>query len=197
MVWQDQTKFENFTEVCILKNKIKNKKAVRLIITCIIVLLSLIIGIFFLCRGCSKNPEESDTTTKFVIDDEAVEGGWVEADEEEIRENLNKSVEAGYINISMNTTPYFKDGTSEGNLMIVNEDINKYPQKVVITRNDTGEVIYESKGIPVGSKIEKAKLSVDLSAGIYECTAMFHNVDPDTGNSLGCAGAVITITVEN
>ena len=100
------------------------------------------------------------------------------------------------INISMNTSPVFRDGTSEGNLMIVNEGINNFPQIVEITRNDTGELIYKSGGIPVGSKIENAKLSVDLPAGTYECTAMFHSVDPDTGASLGCAGAIITITVQ-
>ena len=94
------------------------------------------------------------------------------------------------INISMNTSPIFSDGTSEGNLMIVNEGVNRYPQIVEITRNDTGETIYKS-----GSKIEKAKLSADLDAGTYECTALFYNVDPDTGDYLGCAGAIITVTV--
>jgi hypothetical protein len=71
------------------------------------------------------------------------------------------------INISMNTSPIFADGTSEGNLMIVNESVNNYPQIVEITRNDTGETVYKSGGIPVGSKIESAKLAVDLPAGQY------------------------------
>ena len=47
----------------------------------------------------------------------------------------------------------------------------------------------------MGSKIENAKLDVDLNAGTYDCTAMFYNVDPQTGAYLGCAGAIITITV--
>ena len=42
---------------------------------------------------------------------------------------------------------------------------------------------------------ENDKLSVDLPAGTYECTAMFYNVDPNTGSYLGCAGAIINITV--
>ena len=125
----------------------------------------------------------------------AVEGGWDEADTESIVASLNEKVEEGMINISMNTSPNFPNGTSEGNLMIVNESINRYPQIVEIIRNDTGEVIYKSGAIPVGSKIEAAKLSVDLDAGMYECTAMFYNVDPNTGNYLGCAGAIIHLTV--
>ena len=57
-------------------------------------------------------------------------------------------------------------------------------------------MIYKSGAIPVGSKIESDTLDVDLDAGTYECTAMFHNVDPETGASLGCAGAVIHITIQ-
>ena len=99
------------------------------------------------------------------------------------------------INISMNTSPSFENGTSAGSLMIVNEGVNRYPQVVEITRNDTNEVIYKSGAIPVGSKIESTKLSMDLDAGTYECTAMFYNVNPDTDEYLGCAGAIITVTV--
>ena len=80
--------------------------------------------------------------------------------------------------------------------MIVNEGINRYPQMVEITCNDTSEMIYKSGAIPVGSKIESDSLDVDLDAGTYECTAMFHNLDPETGVSLGCAGAIIHITVQ-
>ena len=125
----------------------------------------------------------------------AVEGGWNEADTDKIVDALNEKVEQGMINISMNTTPTFQNGSSAGNLMIVNESVNNYPQVVEIHRNDTGEVIYKSGAIPVGSKLETAKLSADLDAGTYECTALFYNVDPDSGEYLGCAGAVITVTV--
>ncbi len=118
-------------------------------------------------------------------------------DTAEIIAGLNEKVEAGMINISMNTTPYFHDGSSEGNLMIVNEAVNNYPQVVEISRNDTGELIYKSGAIPVGSKVENAKLNTPLSAGTYECTALFYHVNPDSGSYLGCAGAVITITILN
>ena len=41
------------------------------------------------------------------------------------------------INISMNTAPYFENGKAEGNVMIVNESINNYPQQVEFIRNDS------------------------------------------------------------
>ena len=127
----------------------------------------------------------------------AVEGGWDQMTPEEIEAALNNKVSEGMINISMNTAPYFENGTVEGNLMLVNESINNYPQKVQIVRNDTGEQIYESGAIAVGSKIERARLDVDLPAGTYECTAYFHNLDPESGAIIGTAGAIITITIKN
>ncbi|MBR2481738.1 MAG: hypothetical protein IKB58_02640 [Oscillospiraceae bacterium] len=163
----------------------------------IVAALLFIVAILVLLRGCSDSSALCGTQSSgLVYDSSAVEGGWIEADTDEIIASLNEKVEQGMINISMNTAPVFDSGSAAGNLMIVNDAVNNYPQVVEITRNDTGECIYKSGGIPVGSKIENAKLSVDLPAGRYECTAMFHNVDPDTGNSLGCAGAVIVITVK-
>ena len=130
------------------------------------------------------------------MDENAQEGGLTLKSKEEIQEELNRKVEEGMINISMNTSPIFPDGKSEGNLMIVNELVNTYPQRVELIRNDTDEVIYSSAAIAVGSKIASAKLDVELPAGTYECTAMFHSLDPETGAVLGTAGAVVTVTVQ-
>ena len=148
--------------------------------------------ILLLLRSCGA-PANDPGGIEF--DPSATEGGWDEADTDEIIAGLNEKVEEGMINISMNTSPVFADGTSKGSLMIVNEEVNNYPQVVEISRDDTGELIYKSGAIPVGSKIESDKLDVDLDAGTYECTAMFFNLDPDTGDKLGSAGVVIELTV--
>ena len=152
----------------------------------------IVVVILLLLRSCGA-PVDDHSGIEF--DPSATEGGWDEADTDEIIAGLNEKVEEGMINISMNNSPVFADGTSEGSLMIVNEEVNNYPQVVEISRDDTGELIYKSGAIPVGSKIESAKLSVDLDSGTYKCTALFYNVDPDTGDYLGCAGAVVTVTV--
>ena len=149
-----------------------------------------------LLAGCQEKAEDP-APGGIVYDDAAIEGGWEQMSQEEIEETLNETVSEGMIRISMNTTPVFEDGDAEGNLMIVNEDVNRYPQQVEIYRNDTKETIYESKAIPVGSKIEKAALDVHLEAGTYACTALFHSLDPETGSILGTAGAVITITINH
>ena len=128
---------------------------------------ALTVGIFTAVRMFHKPAQsKDDPKTGIVYDDSAVEGGWDNLSPEEIAEKLNEKVAEGMINISMNTAPYFEDGTAEGNVMIVNESINNYPQQVEFIRNDTGEeIIYQSKAIPVGSKIERAALDVELPAG--------------------------------
>ena len=156
-------------------------------------------GIFLAVRLLHKPADAALASSKsgIVYDSSVVEGGWDNLSPEEIEARLNEKVAEGMINISANTAPIFEDGSSEGNLMLVNESINNYPQKVQIVRNDTGEQIYESGAIAVGSKIERAKLDVVLPAGTYECTAYFHNLDPETGDMIGTAGAIITITIKN
>ena len=172
---------------------------VRVVLAIAFLICAIGTGIFLITRLVSKplTKEEARAKAGIVYDSAAVEGGWDNLSPEEIAEKLNEKVAEGMINISMNTAPYFEDGKAEGNVMIVNESINNYPQQVEFIRNDTGEQIYQSKAIPVGSKIERAALDVELPAGSYECTAMFHNLDPVSGEIIGTAGAIITITVKN
>ena len=177
----------------------RDAKSRTLVILAVVGLAAaLTVGIFTAVRMIHKPAaSKDDPKTGIVYDDSAVEGGWDNLSPEEIAEKLNEKVAEGMINISANTAPIFEDGSSEGNLMLVNESINNYPQKVQIVRNDTGEQIYESGAIAVGSKIERAKLDVVLPAGTYECTAYFHNLNPDTGDIIGTAGAIITITIQH
>ena len=172
---------------------------IRVVLAVAFLVCAIGAGIFLITRLVSKplTKEDARGQTGIVYDSSAVEGGWDNLSPEEIAEKLNEKVAEGMINISMNTAPYFEDGKAEGNVMIVNESINNYPQQVEFIRNDTGEQIYQSNAIPVGSKIERAKLDVVLPTGTYECTAYFHNLDPESGEIIGPAGAIITITVKN
>ena len=172
---------------------------IRVVLAVAFLVCAIGAGIFLITRLVSKPLAEKEARAKagVVYDSSAVEGGWDNLSPEEIAEKLNEKVAEGMINISMNTAPYFENGKAEGNVMIVNESINNYPQQVEFIRNDTGEQIYQSKAIPVGSKIERAALDVELPAGTYECTAMFHNLDPISGEIIGTAGAIISITIQH
>ena len=170
----------------------QSKAQSRIIIISMAVIILLLA--ILLWRFSRPAPTESnDPAISWDADSE--EGGLATSDPEKIQEELNQKVQEGMINISMNTNPVFANGAAKGDLMICNIEQNNYPQVVYIIRKDTGEEIYRSGAIPVGSKIEKAKLSVDLDKGEYDCIAYFNNVNMDTGSILGTAGAEIKITV--
>ena len=166
----------------------------------LIMLVAVIVAALF-ARNHREPAVSLDTPATYAyagleLDANSVEGGLVYRSKEEIQAELNQKVQEGMINISMNTSPVFENGKAEGNLLIVNSTVNNYPQIVYIVRKDTGEEIYRSKGIPVGSKIEYAALDIELAPGSYECVAYFNNADPNTGAILGTAGAEIVITVK-
>ena len=152
----------------------RDAKSRTIVIVCASVLALLVsLGVYGIVRLMHK-PAAADPFAQaggLIYDSSAVEGGWENLSPEEIEAALNEKVAEGMINISMNTAPYFEDGSAEGNVMIVNEAINNYPQKVEFIRNDTGETIYASNAISVGSKIERAALDVELPAGTYPCTS--------------------------
>lgn len=163
-----------------------------------IMVIFLVLALALVLSRCGGQPKQSADEPKFegiAWDADAEEGGLETKSKEEIQAELNEKVAEGMINISMNTSPVFESGTAKGNLLIVNSERNNYPQVVYIVRKDTQEEIYRSGAIPVGSKVEYAQLEVDLPAGTYDCVAYFNNVDVESGQYLGTAGAEIQLTV--
>ena len=114
------------------------KGNIRVVLAVAFLVCAIGAGIFLITRLVSKplTKEAARGQTGIVYDSSAVEGGWDNLSPEEIAEKLNEKVAEGMINISMNTAPYFEDGKAEGNVMIVNESINNYPQQVEFIRND-------------------------------------------------------------
>ncbi len=116
---------------------------------------------------------------------------------EEIQAELDRVVEEGMFNISIASAVTFEDGTSEGEMKIENVPGNPYLMQVEISRNDTGDVIYESGILEPNYHIQFDALDVDLDAGEYPCTATFHALDPDTEEEVGVAAAVMNVRVLN
>lgn len=164
-----------------------------------VILVVIVILLLLRCCGSGESIGIDDESVPLgdvfdlSIDEDA--GKRTDVTQEEVVEELNRKVSDGMITISMNLAPVFTDGRSKGNLLIVNEESNNYPQVVQIFENTTGRMLYESGLIPVGQTIEKAQLDVPIPAGLYRCTACFHNVNPESGQSLGMAAAVIRIAV--
>jgi hypothetical protein len=128
-------------------------------------------------------------------DDNAEHGKITGKDKDAIVDALNKKVQEGMINISINSNPIFPDGKSKGTLMISNSETNNYPQQVEIYTDGDNKLIYAGS-VEVGGKIETSKLAVALPKGEYPCLAYFKAVDPKTSNLIGYAIAEIIVTVQ-
>lgn len=115
--------------------------------------------------------------------------------EEEIQAELNRVVEEGMLNISIASVIEFESGTSPGIAYIENSPANHYIMTVTITLDDTGEVIYQSRGIKPDTFIETITLANPLPAGNYPATATFTAYDMGTLEEEGQAAARITISV--
>lgn len=135
-----------------------------------------------------------DSTMSLDVDDSVTYGDLSGKTKEEIQAELNNKVEEGMMNVSMNTNIVLENSKSKANLLIKNSDKNRYMQFVEIY-NDKKELIYKSGGIPVGGKLEEAKLSKELPKGEHKCVAYFNAYDDKTSKVVGKVGVNITINV--
>ena len=164
------------------------KKPLSFYIACVVALLALALGCALGYQSCSNTSEGRDPN--------AALGQLEGKSPEEIQAELDRIVEEGMLNISIASVVEFADGTAPGELAIENVANNHYLVKVEITRDDTGEVIFNTGFIEPNHHIQHAKLNVDLDAGTYACTAVFSGYDPQTEELVGQAGANITVVVQ-
>ena len=119
---------------------------------------------------------------------------------EERQRELNSVVEEGMLNMSMNITPSGQvSGTAAErsiNWLIENPSNQGKLIRVEVTRDDTGEKIYETGAIRPGNYVESAPLDVRLPAGEYACTAVFFAYQEDTEALIGQAAVKIKLTLQ-
>lgn len=136
-----------------------------------------------------------DGGSSLALDDNATMGVLPGIDMAERQAQLQEQLDEGMIAFSINSSPVFADGGAEGNLMLENPGNNAKLLVVEIYIDDTQELVYQSKAIPVGSYIENVRLDKVLEAGEYQATAYFKAYREEDQSFIGQAGAAIKITV--
>ena len=167
----------------------KGKKR-TLVILLILLLLLLTIGICYFLFTKKDNKD-------LEFDDNATAGIMPGVDVDERRKELQNLLDRSMIAFSINTSPVFLNGTSEGNLLIENPGNNAKLIKVSLVINKTNEEVYASKYLKPGTYIENVKLDKVLEKGTYDATAYFSAYDEETTEYIGKTGAQITLTVQN
>ena len=130
-------------------------------------------------------------------------GGYVmdESNYKQIQEDMAEEVAEGYFETYMNTTWTFADGISESqDAVLGNSPNNTKPIRCEVVLDDTGEVIYKTEVLPVGTVLDPFKLEKDLDAGIYEATCQIYLLkeqEDGTYEDFSNAGFRVTIKVES
>lgn len=166
----------------------KKKKKRAWIIVLVLLLAAIVVGCllaFYMCDAESNRDRNADF-------------GQLEGKSAaEIQQMLDQQVEEGMFNISIAGLVEFEDGTTPGNWEIENIPGNRYLMQVTVTRDDNGDVIYESGIIDPNYHVQRAPLKYDLPKGDYECTAVFSALDPESEEMVGQAGAKVLVRVKS
>lgn len=114
---------------------------------------------------------------------------------DEIEELLNQKVDEGMIAFSINTQVVMESPDALAPLLFENPGNNGKLLKLVLTRDDTGEAVYETGFLAPGTYVEKDSLNARLEPGTYTCTATIAAFREDTRDPLGQAAAEVIVTV--
>lgn len=150
------------------KNGKGGKIAFAVCLVVIVVLLGVVI--FLLFRG--QNEEEPQRRNVVVNEDNV----------DEVLESLEEEgyIPPGYYEVTMNTTWNFTSGdVPSTNAYVENATTNTNPVYFDVVREDTGEMLYESPIIPVGSHLDEITLGTVLDAGTYDCILTYHLLDEE------------------
>ena len=172
------------------KSKAKRQRVIAL---AVIVALLLVIGVlvFLLLR-----PEPGGQIVTSAKRDPNASIGQIEGKtQEEIQAELNRLVEQGMFNVSINPDIRFESGDAEGDVRIENVPGNYYLMRVTLTLDDTGETVYTSGMLEPNYHIQTAKLDVPLKKGTYPATALFTAYEPGTEEVAGNAAVKVQLYV--
>jgi len=97
--------------------------------------------------------------------------------------------------VEINSVINFETASSKGDFYIKNPENNIHNVVVEIYLKDTDTLIYKSKKLLPGDKIEKDTLDKELKQGKYKAIAFFNAYD-ENGNYAGKSGVVITINIK-
>lgn len=148
------------------KNQNNNKSNKKIIIICTAIVLVVVVIAGVIIYNLLKKDDNSLVINK--------------SNAAKVKKQVEQSVKEGAYNVKMNTIWNFKDGKSAStDAYVANPDKNTHSVYIEVTLNDTGEKIYTSPVIKVGSELGQLVLDKDLKAGTYNATCTYKLLSKD------------------
>lgn len=177
----NQSSQERISQKLTGDNDKKSKTNIVPIVLAAAVMLVVIVALVLILTKQSPDTEERNV----VVTPDNVE---------EIIADMQKA-ESGTYEVVMNTTWHFDSGSSAStDAYVENSTANANDVYFDIVRPDTGETIFASPIIPVGSHLENITLDKPLEAGEHKCILTYHLLD-DAGEHVSRLDIYVTIVV--
>lgn len=175
------------------KEEEKKKKKKYLLLLLLLLLIFASVGGYFLWDHLRPK-------SRYELDRNALEGFLPGKSQDEIQAELNRIIEEGRVNISMNPTPVIEDGKINvrienvpANNYYLQADVYLYPEQ---GNADKAELVYRSGVIKQEYYIESGDAETDVAPGEYDGVAIFSALDPDTMEEIGKTSLTLVITVK-
>lgn len=166
----------------------KTNKKVIVALSSVIVVLGVAVGAMAVTL-LKEEPYEKPTDGRATF--------VTEENVDEVLEEIQKPVEDAYYTTSMTIDWNFYDGQSASTTAEVsNVTANKRTVYFDVNLESTGELVYSSPYLPVGTTMNGIILDVDLDQGDYPAVVTYHLVDDDH-NEVATVAVAITIHVLN
>ncbi len=165
-----------------IESKEKKKGIGILIFFMIFIIVALIATVVILFQ---KNKEIVATTTTTITEGSPSEKRNVVVNKDNIEEIIAQIAEEdrtppGNYEVTMSTTWDFADGSAiSGNAYVENVEVNTNDVYFDVTLAGTGETIYKSPVIPVGSYLKDIALDAPLGKGSYDSIITYSLLDQE------------------
>lgn len=156
-------------------------------LSCIVLLAGVIVYLVFFR---DTEPEPEGRTLRDVVVAEDTVG--------EIMDEMmsREPVRAGNYIATMTNEWHFPNGKSaSADAYVENDPSNNSPVYFDLELEETGEILYESPVLPLGTHIENFALDKELSQGTYPCVIVYHLID-DEQNTLSTLRIRVNVIVE-
>lgn len=179
------------------------KRGFIIIAVFLVIIVALVAVIAFLLGRNANSSSDTGTQTSNDNGRQVMsEGSRLILDAESaanVMDEMRKEVAEGMFECNMSMTWTFADGSAVSeDAYVANSKNNSHPVYFDVILQDTGETIYSSPVIPVGSDLANIALDKSLEAGEYKATVMYTLVsDEQSQEPISSAGFVIKIIVVN
>lgn len=162
-----------------------DKKTIAVIASLVVIILILAGVVLYMLFAPKDKSSKGDVRPILVTEDNA---------EDVVDELQDDSWDTRY-NCRMSNSWTFENGQAESeDAYVANTDYNHYPVYFEVQLDESGEIVYKSPMIPVGSEIKGLTLDKSLAAGNYPATVIYHLMN-ENDEEVSSVGFTINIRV--